>query len=66
MHVGSPEVREFLLAGGAGLCICGHIHEAAGEDSLGGALCLNVGAFKDGHCALVEITGREARILWRK
>ena len=30
-------VREFLLAGSVNLCICGHIHESAGEDSLGGA-----------------------------
>jgi Icc-related predicted phosphoesterase len=66
MHVGSPEVREFLLSGAVGLCLCGHIHEAAGEDTLGGALCVNVGPFKNGHCALIDITGAGARILWRK
>lgn len=66
LHVGSPEVREFLLSGQVGLCLCGHIHEAAGEDTVDGALCVNVGPFKSGHCALIEITGASARILWRK
>ncbi len=76
MHVGSVPVREFLLGGqGAGerspvnLCICGHIHEAAGEDSLGGATCVNVGPYKNGRYALVTIgggsAGDHAEITWR-
>ena len=66
MHVGSPAVREFVLSGSVGLCLCGHIHESPGEEILGGTMCVNLGPFKNGHCALVDITGGAARILWRK
>ena len=66
MHIGSAEVREFLLSGAVGLCLCGHVHEAPGEESVGAALCVNVGPFKNGHCALVEIAGSRVRVLWRK
>jgi uncharacterized protein len=54
-HFGSGPVREFLLGGQADLCICGHIHESAGEDRLGRAQCVNIGPFKDGNFALVTI-----------
>ncbi|MGA2379854.1 MAG: metallophosphoesterase [Spirochaetia bacterium] len=59
-HVGSGPVRDFLLAGSVNLCICGHIHESAGEDSLGGASCVNLGPFKNGNYALVTIDGGRA------
>ena len=64
-HVGSGPVRDFLLAGSVNLCICGHIHESAGEDSLGGAKCVNLGPFKDGNYALVTIDGGEAHVTRR-
>jgi len=66
MHAGSAEVRAFLLSGAVDLCICGHIHEAAGEDTLGAARCVNVGPFKNGRCALVEIEGSRVQVSWRK
>jgi hypothetical protein len=66
MHVGSTAVREFVLSGSVGLCLCGHIHESPGEEILGGTMCVNLGPFKNGHCALIDITGGAARILWRK
>ena len=66
MHVGSEEVREFLLAGSVELCISGHIHEAAGEDSLGRARCVNVGPFKSGRYALIRIEGSRVETIWRK
>jgi hypothetical protein len=59
-HFGSGPVREFLLRGSVNFCICGHIHESAGEDSLGGALCVNPGPFKGGNYALVTIEGGRA------
>ena len=70
MHVGSVPVREFLLGGARGsgridLCICGHIHEAIGQDSVGGTTCVNVGAFKNGRYALITIIGGHAEITWR-
>jgi Icc-related predicted phosphoesterase len=64
-HVGSAPVREFLLAGSANLCICGHIHESAGEDSLGGAWCVNLGPYKNGNYALVTIDGGRAFVTRR-
>ncbi len=65
-HVGSKPVREFLLSGAVNLCISGHIHESPGEDTLGSALCLNLGPFKDGRYALVTIEGSQAHVSWRK
>jgi Icc-related predicted phosphoesterase len=64
-HIGSTPVRDFLLAGLADLCICGHIHESAGEDSLGGAVCVNLGPYKNGNYALVTIDGGRAHVTRR-
>jgi Icc-related predicted phosphoesterase len=66
LHAGSQPVREFILAGSVDLCICGHIHEAAGEEMLGRTLCVNVGPFKNGSYALVDLEGSHARVTWRK
>jgi Icc-related predicted phosphoesterase len=55
LHAGSPEVRSFLESHDVSLCLCGHIHEAAGEDMVGRARCVNPGAFKVGRYALVAI-----------
>lgn len=66
LHVGSEAVREFLLAGAVDLCICGHIHESAGEDTVGRAHCVNIGAFKNGSYALVGMETAGARVTWRK
>jgi Icc-related predicted phosphoesterase len=65
LHVGSGPVRDFLLAGSVNLCICGHIHEARGEDILGKAQCVNVGPFKNGRYALIAIDGARASVQWR-
>ena len=67
-HVGSEAVRNFLLAGSVDLCICGHIHESAGEDTLGRVLCVNLGPFKNGRYALIDIDVENggAQVSWRK
>ena len=59
-------MRDFLLAGSVNLCICGHIHESAGEDILGGAQCVNLGPFKNGNYALVTIDGGKGLVTRRK
>jgi Icc-related predicted phosphoesterase len=64
-HFGSDPVRELLLGGQVDLCICGHIHESAGEDRLGRAQCVNVGPFKDGNYALVTIDDGRAIVTRR-
>ena len=69
LHAGSPEIRAFLESHEVALCLCGHIHEAAGEDTVGAARCVNLGAFKSGRCALVSIEPADPRpqitITWR-
>jgi len=69
LHAGSPEVRAFLEAHEVALCLCGHIHEAAGEDTVGGTRCVNLGAFKSGRYALVSVEPADPRphitITWR-
>lgn len=61
-HFGSESVRKFLLGGSVGFCVCGHVHESAGEDRVGSADCLNVGPFKNGNYALVTLDGGRATI----
>ena len=64
-HVGSDPVRKFLLGGSMNLCVCGHIHESAGVDTIGGADCVNIGPFKNGNYALVTIDGGRASVTRR-
>lgn len=66
LHVGSEAVREFILSGAVDLCLCGHIHEASGEDTVGKTPCVNLGPFKNGRYALVTIDGSRADVIWRK
>jgi len=66
LHVGSEPVRELILSGAVDLCICGHIHEAAGEDTLGDTPCVNLGPFKNGSYALLVIEGDRTEVFWRK
>jgi Icc-related predicted phosphoesterase len=69
LHAGSPAVRAFLEGHDVALCLCGHIHEAAGEDTVGDARCVNLGAFKNGSYALVSVEPADPRhritITWR-
>lgn len=65
-HVGSQAVGDFISAGAVDLCLCGHIHEAAGEERIGNALCVNLGPFKSGRYALITIEGDRAHAEWRK
>jgi len=65
-HVGSQAVRDFIDGGAVDLCVCGHIHEAAGEERLGKTLCVNLGPFKNGSYAVISLEGNRARVDWRK
>jgi hypothetical protein len=66
LHVGSQPVRDFIESGAVHLCLCGHIHEAAGEDTIGKTLCVNLGPFKNGSYAVLTIEGDQTHIDWRK
>ncbi|MFI3272506.1 MAG: metallophosphoesterase [Pseudomonadota bacterium] len=48
VHVGSTAVRDFIQDVQPDLCICGHIHEAIGTDTIGRTTIINPGSFADG------------------
>ena len=53
--VGSLAIRAFVEREQPDLVLCGHIHEARGEDLLGRSRIANPGPAAAGHFALVEI-----------
>jgi Icc-related predicted phosphoesterase len=56
-HVGSAAVREFIEREHPAICVCGHIHDAMGEERLGETRILNTGLFAKGGYAIVAIEG---------
>jgi Icc-related predicted phosphoesterase len=64
LHVGSPEVRALLEEKKPALCICGHIHESPGEDAIGETLCVNLGPYKSGRYAIINID-TPITVTWR-
>jgi uncharacterized protein len=56
-HVGSGVIRSFVEREQPDLVLCGHIHEARGEDRIGRSRIVNPGPVSAGHYALVEIDG---------
>jgi Icc-related predicted phosphoesterase len=54
-HAGSEAVRRFLKLHPVDYCLCAHIHEAAGEDTVEGVRCLNPGAVREGKYAIMEV-----------
>ncbi len=52
---GSRSLAAFLAANPVSLCLCGHIHEAAGIERFHDTLVANAGSFKQGHYLSVEI-----------
>ncbi|MDP3029523.1 MAG: metallophosphoesterase family protein [Deltaproteobacteria bacterium] len=47
-HVGSKAVRSFIEEHQPQVCITGHIHEAAGHDTIGQTMIINPGMLKNG------------------
>ena len=56
-HVGSRAVRTFIEQRQPLLCLCGHIHEAAGVDRLGATLLANPGPARRGGYAWAQLDG---------
>lgn len=52
---GSRSVRTFLETHPTDLCLCGHIHEAAGIERVNATWIANAGSFKRGHYLSVTI-----------
>lgn len=55
MHVGSEEIRNFILKNQINLAICAHIIEARGYDLLGNTVLINPGKFSEGNYAIIKI-----------
>ena len=61
VHVGSKKLRK-LIEEKKPLCfLCGHIHESASTDFIGGTLILNPGPFRRGGIGFVEIEVNEIK-----
>ncbi len=55
MHVGSTSVREFIEKEQPNVVVCGHIHEARGQDILGKTKMVNCGAAQRGFYARITL-----------
>jgi Icc-related predicted phosphoesterase len=54
-HVGSVAVRRLIEREQPDLVLCGHIHEARGEDAIGRTRIVNPGPALAGHHATIEV-----------
>lgn len=54
-HVGSPALRTLVEREQPDLVLCGHIHEARGEDAIDATHVVNPGPVAAGHYALVDV-----------
>ncbi len=55
LHVGSTGIAEFISARQPDLVVCGHIHEAAGIDSIGKSRIVNCGSVRDNRYVVVDM-----------
>jgi uncharacterized protein len=55
IHVGSTAVREFIECQQPDVVICGHIHEARGQEILGKTKIVNCGQGGKGYYAIIEV-----------
>ncbi|SCG86041.1 metallophosphoesterase family protein [Methanobacterium congolense] len=58
-HVGSEAVRRIIEELQPTLNICGHIHEAKGEDKIGETCIINPGQLSEGNACLIDINDSE-------
>ena len=54
-HIGSKSVREVIERFKPDLCVCGHVHESQGIETIGETICVNPGASRFGNATLIEI-----------
>ena len=54
-HVGSSSVRKFIEEFKPDACVCGHIHESRGTDTIGTTQIVNCGPAGKGYYAVVSI-----------
>jgi len=58
INVGSVSLRRFILENHPIGVLCGHIHEARGSERVNGCEVVNVGAARQGYCAVVDVDER--------
>ena len=61
-HVGSISIRRAIETLKPKLCICGHIHEAKGVDTIGETVIIIPGPLMRKHYALVRINGNRVDV----
>jgi Icc-related predicted phosphoesterase len=54
-HIGSKSVRKAIVEFKPALHICGHCHEAAGEEKVGDTVSINIGAVSEGKALLLSL-----------
>jgi Icc-related predicted phosphoesterase len=63
LHVGSKTIREFIEKQSPLMCLTGHIHEGKGVDYIGKCPIINPGPLRNGHYAIIEITGESSPLI---
>lgn len=68
LSVGSPAIKRIVEEFEPILALSGHIHEAAGVETVGRTTFVNPGPAKDGRCAVVDVDGGSVavRLLTRR
>jgi len=64
-HIGSKAVKEAVEEVKPVVLLCGHAHEAFGEEKIGKTECINVGAVKDGRALLLELV-KGGKVKWER
>ncbi|AFK22034.1 metallophosphoesterase [Pyrococcus sp. ST04] len=59
VHAGSKGLRRFIEEYQPPFCICGHIHEARGIETLGTTIAVNPGPLSRGFYAVIDTEDRE-------
>lgn len=65
-HIGSKVVRDFIEKEQPDVCLCGHVHEAFGQDKIGKTLIINPGPLKKGYYALLHFNGQIFNVQLKK
>lgn len=62
-HKGSQVVNDLIHHWRPALAVCGHAHDAQGQEMIGDTLVVNPGALKNGYFATVDLESKEVRLL---
>lgn len=54
-HIGSHSIRKIIEKYNPTYCVCGHVHESQGIETIGMTYCVNPGASKKGNAALLSL-----------